>query len=177
MIIINLIFYFLFFFFPGNSNEECDEFLEAVAEFPNCGTNYNSIFHPGDLSGEIMKEYTRYTEYFSSFKDTINELTVTENPKHNLSSLLEKTETKYSLIPVPSKRSDVRIVILNIDSNPALNVYGYGNSYSEASKKAAVKALEFIKILSTPTPCHDVTVTTKEEFENLIEAMKLKLND
>lgn len=117
-----------------------------------------------------MDDHRRYHEYYTNFKEYIDEFTSseTENPEEKLSSLMEKMEIKYSLLPVKSKKPEVRIVTLHIKMSPSLNIHHYGSTYVEASRKAAIKALTYIRVLCIPPETKHHEPTTKAEFEELI---------
>lgn len=154
----------------ANVDELDADFQAALAKFRNCEIVFNVKFQKGDLSTPVMDDHRRYHEYYANFKEYIDEFTSseTENPEEKLSSLMEKMEIKYSLLPVKSVNPEVRIVTLHIKMSPSLNIHQYGATYVEASRKAAIKALTYIRILCIPPETKDHEPTTKAEFEELI---------
>lgn len=155
--------------------EELDaDFQTALAKFRNCELVFNVKFQKGDLSEAVIDDFRRYHEYYANFKEYIDEFTAqeTENPEDKLSSLMENMGIKYSLLRVESKVPLVRIVVLHIYMSPCLNVHHFGASYVEASRKAAIKALNYIRILCIPPTTNHCDPTTKDEFEELMGLKK-----
>lgn len=129
-----------------------EDFRRALSKFPNVQTEFNPKFKPFELLHPIVTNYSKCQSYCDSIKEIFDvcDKEIEENPEETLDAILVKADIKYSLIAVDSNDPLMCIVVLNINTPPEfpnLNVHELGGSYVEAAKKAAVKALRFMKIL------------------------------
>ena len=127
-----------------------DDFEESLKKFPHCKRIFNTKYHPGDLSHPIVDAFTRYQD--EVVVEALNEFEhlEEENPEEMLDSILEKLGIIYSLVPLPAESDEDCIVVLNIQFAPDLSICEMGASYDQASRRAASKAIDSIRLLCSP---------------------------
>lgn len=144
-----------------------------------CNSNFSECkkIHVGDLTQPLCIDFLSYHNLFNeeseAHEDMMNLYSDTnlENALEKLTTLLQKAEIKYTLIPVQCSNSRLCTVILNIDCAPNLNICETSNTYEKACHEVGKRALEFLRILRLPKSANSEE-DDNLDFELLINSKK-----